>query len=157
MPPAPVTALRRLFCPPVWWEKAVLAVGERVSPAMPERSAHHLPTPIAVPEPFLFARRLNSSDNETNCLQRGLGLQPEVGPWQQLLGHLFCSSLCETSGFPKNPFFNNSLLSRASLNLFALCEGLSRTRPGAEHPITSLLSTKPPGVVGAGRVLLRVP
>lgn len=51
---------------------------------------------------FPFQGGIDSSDNETNYVQRGLGLQPKVGPWQQLPGHLFCSSLCKTFGFLKN-------------------------------------------------------
>lgn len=53
---------------------------------------------------FSFQGGIDSSDNETNYVQRGLGLQPKVGPWQQLPGHLFCSSLCKTFGFLKNLF-----------------------------------------------------
>lgn len=45
-------------------------------------------------------------------------------------------------GFQK-PFFNTPVLSRASPSLVVLCEGLSRTRPGAEHLFSSLPSAKP--------------
>jgi len=51
--PVPVTALRRVLCPPVRWGKALSAAREKASRARAERSVHHLATLLAVPGPFL--------------------------------------------------------------------------------------------------------
>lgn len=120
-------------------KKPFWSPGNSLFLARAERSDHHLVTPLAVPGPLLATGGINSSDNETNYLHRGLGLQPKVGLWQQLPSAHPCA---RALGWQK-AVFNPSLLSRASPSLVPLCEDLSRTRPRAKH-LSFILCAKPP-------------